>query len=113
MTQTAPGLAALADAYDGFLLDQWGVLHDGARAYPGAVDAVERLVAAGKKVAVFSNQPRLADHVLAHMQVLGFARDLFAASSTGRPSPRGSSMAASPAPMAIRTRCLLGVSCPS
>ncbi len=76
--QTAPGLAALADAYDGFLLDQWGVLHDGARAYPGAVDAVERLVAAGKKVAVFSNQPRLADHVLAQTQALGFAAELFA-----------------------------------
>ncbi len=74
--RTAPGLAALADAYDGFLLDQWGVLHDGARAYSGAVDGVERLAPAGKKIVVFSNQPRLADHVLARMQELGYARAL-------------------------------------
>lgn len=80
--RSAPGLAALASTYDGFLLDQWGVLHDGACAYPGAIDAVERLVAAGKKVVVFSNQPRLADHVLVQMQTLGYARELFTGVAT-------------------------------
>ncbi len=78
MTRCADSLAALAGDYDGFLLDQWGVLHDGAHAYPGALDALERLAAAAKPVVVLSNQPRLGAHVLARMEALGFRRGLFA-----------------------------------
>ena len=54
------GLAAFAQAYDGFLVDQWGVLHDGARPYPGVVEALGRLRAAGKQVVVLSNSGRRA-----------------------------------------------------
>ena len=43
-----PGIAALADRYDGFILDLWGVLHDGQHPLPGAVDALERLHAPGQ-----------------------------------------------------------------
>jgi ribonucleotide monophosphatase NagD (HAD superfamily) len=28
------GLADIASRYGGFIVDQWGVLHDGARPYP-------------------------------------------------------------------------------
>ena len=37
------GVAELAGRYDGFLLDQWGVLHDGAIAHEGAVACLEAL----------------------------------------------------------------------
>lgn len=30
--------------------DQWGVMHDGKTAYPGAVDCIDRLSQAGKKI---------------------------------------------------------------
>lgn len=30
--------------------DQWGVMHDGKTAYPGAVDCIDRLGQAGKKI---------------------------------------------------------------
>ena len=42
----------------GVLLDQYGVLHDGKKAYPGAVAAVEALAAAGRKLLVLSNSSR-------------------------------------------------------
>ena len=42
------GMAAVADRYDAFILDVWGVLHDGVTLYPGVVDTLERLTAAGK-----------------------------------------------------------------
>ena len=29
-----PGLAALADRYDAFIVDLWGVMHDGVTAFP-------------------------------------------------------------------------------
>ena len=41
-TRFVDGIAALADRYRGFVLDQWGVLHDGRQAYPGAREAVLR-----------------------------------------------------------------------
>ena len=46
------GVRELAPRHDGFLLDQWGVLHDGSRPYAGALDCLERLRAAGKHVVV-------------------------------------------------------------
>ena len=45
-------------ALQGVLLDQYGVLHDGKKAYPGAIAAVEALAAAGRKLLVLSNSSR-------------------------------------------------------
>jgi HAD superfamily hydrolase (TIGR01459 family) len=70
-------LAAVAPRYDGFLLDQWGVLHDGVRAYPGAVAALEALRLAGKRVIILSNSGRLGAENAAQLAKLGFARELY------------------------------------
>ena len=32
--------APLAERYDGFVLDLWGVIHDGVRAFPHAVESL-------------------------------------------------------------------------
>ena len=58
-----PGLAALAADYDGYILDVWGVMHQGGPAYPEAIACVRRLREAGKKVVFLSNAPRLAHQV--------------------------------------------------
>jgi ribonucleotide monophosphatase NagD (HAD superfamily) len=34
------GLREIAGEFDLFLVDQYGVLHDGVAAYPGAIDAL-------------------------------------------------------------------------
>jgi len=76
--QFLKGIAPLAERYDVFVVDLWGTLHDGVRPYPGAIKALERLVAAGKRVALLSNAPRrsaLAEATLARM---GFAPHLYA-----------------------------------
>ena len=39
-----PGIAAVAENYDGFVLDLWGVVHDGRAPYPGVADALVRIV---------------------------------------------------------------------
>ena len=54
------GLAAVTERYDAFLIDQWGVLHDGRAPYAGAVDCLRRLVDAGKAVILISNSGRRA-----------------------------------------------------
>jgi ribonucleotide monophosphatase NagD (HAD superfamily) len=41
--QHLSGFSALADRYSGFVLDLWGVIHDGVNAFPHAVDTLIRL----------------------------------------------------------------------
>lgn len=71
------GVAALADRFDGFIVDQWGVLHDGSRPYPGALDCLERLRAAGKGIVVLSNSGRREDANVRLMEEMGFPPRLF------------------------------------
>jgi len=66
-----PGVAALAAEYDAFLVDLWGVVHDGIAPYAGAVDCLSRLRAAGKRVVLLSNAPRRAAHAAAALARMG------------------------------------------
>ena len=62
-------LADIATRYRGFIIDQWGVLHDGGEPYPGAIDCLTSLRAEGVRIVLLSNsgkraafnQERLAD----------------------------------------------------
>lgn len=58
--QFATGIGAFADRYQGFLLDQWGVIHDGRRALPEAVAVLAELKRRGKRLVVLSNSGRRA-----------------------------------------------------
>jgi HAD superfamily hydrolase (TIGR01459 family) len=66
-------IADLADAYDGFIVDLWGVVHDGVRPYPGVIDALAALRAAGKRVVFLSNAPRRAAAVAESLAAMGIA----------------------------------------
>jgi HAD superfamily hydrolase (TIGR01459 family) len=70
-------LAEIADGFDALVFDQWGVLHDGTRAYPGAVAAVTALAARGTRMAVLSNSGKRSDINAARIQAMGFSPDLF------------------------------------
>jgi len=72
-----PGLSRIADRYDAFVIDLWGVLHDGLRAFPEAVACLEQLRAHGKRVVILSNAPRRAESVAARNAELGIARALY------------------------------------
>lgn len=66
------GVSALAAAYDGYILDQWGVLHDGSRPYSGAAECLQRLRASGKRIVVLSNSSKSETDSLALMAQMGF-----------------------------------------
>jgi HAD superfamily hydrolase (TIGR01459 family) len=72
-----PGFAPLAAHYDGFVLDLWGVIHDGINAFPHAVDCLRSLRAAGKRTLLLSNVPRPNTAVQAMMRRMGIADDLY------------------------------------
>ncbi len=72
-----PGLATLAADYDGYILDVWGVMHQGGPAYPEALACVRRLREAGKRVVFLSNAPRLAPQVEAVLNGKGVDAALY------------------------------------
>ena len=45
------GFAAIAEDFDGYILDLWGVIHNGVEALPGSVDCMRELKRLGKPVA--------------------------------------------------------------
>lgn len=71
------GLAAIADDYDLFILDLWGVVHDGEAVFPGAVDCLKRLRQRGARVVLLSNAARLSNSIAAHLVNLGVTEDLY------------------------------------
>lgn len=72
-----PGFARLAEQYDGFIVDLWGVVHDGVNPYPGAVDCLARLRDSGKRVVMLSNAPRRNHAAQTSMQCMGIPDDLY------------------------------------
>lgn len=71
------GLAPLAENYDGFIVDLWGVLHDGIESFPAAVDCLVKLHQQGKRILILSNAPRRAEVVAARNVELGIDRALW------------------------------------
>ncbi len=73
-----PGLSALADRYDGFILDLWGTIHDGIRPWAGAVECLFELKRRGKRVLLLSNAPRRSHLAIARLSEMGVPRDHYA-----------------------------------
>jgi HAD superfamily hydrolase (TIGR01459 family) len=71
------GIGEIAGRYDALILDLWGVLHDGTAPYPGVLDALERLNAAGKRLCVLSNAPRRSHEVVARVTEIGIPERLY------------------------------------
>lgn len=57
--------------YDGFIIDLWGVVHDGTALYPSAKAALAALHDAGKPVVFLSNAPRRASMAKENLDKLG------------------------------------------
>ncbi len=68
-------LQDVAELHDILLIDQFGVLHDGQAAYPGAVDALARLKQAGATVVLLSNSGRRSGPNESRLVRLGFLPD--------------------------------------
>ncbi|HXQ52064.1 MAG TPA: TIGR01459 family HAD-type hydrolase [Stellaceae bacterium] len=73
------GIGEIVAPYDGLILDLWGVVHDGNEPYPGVIDALERLKAAGKPVVLLSNAPRRAAPIAQRLTEIGVPAALYRA----------------------------------
>lgn len=73
------GIGALAQNYDGFIVDLWGVVHDGFAPYPGVIDCLRQLKQAGKQVVFLSNAPRRPGGIAKMLASMGVTPDLYTA----------------------------------
>lgn len=71
------GLSAIAAQFDGMLIDQFGVIHDGQKLYPGTLEALRGLHDAGIPVAVMTNSGKRSDSNVNRLVRMGVPRDYF------------------------------------
>ncbi len=67
-------IAPLAAETTGWLVDIWGVIHNGVRPFAAACDACERFRQQGGLVILLSNSPRPRDSVAAQLDGIGVPR---------------------------------------
>jgi len=75
--KTCNSVSDFADNYDAFILDIWGVIHDGSATYPGVVECMKSLRAAGKKIIFLSNAPRRSTKVNVVLEKFGITANLY------------------------------------
>ena len=63
--------------YDAYIIDLWGVIHDGHNLYPGVKQTMDKLKDQGKKCIFLSNAPRRASKVKAVLGKFGITEDYY------------------------------------
>lgn len=81
-------IATLAGGYDAWLGDIWGVLHNGERPSPGAVDSCRRFREARGIVVLISNSPRPCGMVEAQLAHIGVPANCYDAIVTSGDTTR-------------------------
>lgn len=76
-SQILSGLKDVADLYEAFVIDLWGVIHDGIKPYPAALDALKKLKDLRKTTLLLSNSPRRCEKAIDHLASMGISRDLY------------------------------------
>jgi HAD superfamily hydrolase (TIGR01459 family) len=84
------GLKDIANHFDVFFLDQFGVLHDGKRPYPGVLNAIEELQNRGKQLIILTNSGKRSEPNLKRLVEMGFTEpSIHAVISSGEVAWRG------------------------
>jgi HAD superfamily hydrolase (TIGR01459 family) len=71
------GLSEIAADFDGMLIDQFGVIHDGQALYSGTLRVLSELKALGIPVAVMTNSGKRAEANRRRLVKMGVPRDCF------------------------------------
>lgn len=70
------GVSSLPE-YDTYLLDMWGVMHDGSAPYDGVLETVAQLKAQNKRLVILSNSSKRLSYTHRMLKKLGFNIDDF------------------------------------
>ena len=81
-TSIIKGIRDIYDEYDAFLIDQWGVLHNGHAAHPKAKEALAFLKTKNKPTVLISNSSRPPETSEKLLTSLGYPRNSYTAAVT-------------------------------
>jgi HAD superfamily hydrolase (TIGR01459 family) len=88
MTDIIQSFADISDRYDVAFVDLWGCMHNGVRAFPDAVAAMQGFRARGGKVVLVTNAPRPRGSVEEQIDKLGIPADAWDSIATSGDSAR-------------------------
>ena len=77
MTKVINSFSEISDKYNVFILDQWGVMHDGHYGYDHAIDAVKNLIYKNKQLIIISNSSKRRISSINRLKDLGFDKNNF------------------------------------
>lgn len=77
MTKVINSFSEISDKYNVFILDQWGVMHDGHYGYDHAIDAVKHLIYKNKQLIIISNSSKRRISSINRLKDLGFDKNNF------------------------------------
>ena len=69
---TILGLNEIYQKYDAFILDQWGVMHDGHNGFENAIHCIKRLFDKNKLLFIISNSSKRKKATISRLPGLGF-----------------------------------------
>ena len=76
-TISISGIKEIYENYDAFILDQWGVMHDGNQGYIHAISCIEKLIKKNKILTIISNSSKRKDSTKLHLPQLGYNPQFF------------------------------------
>ena len=77
MSKIIKTIGDIISLYDVFILDQWGVMHDGYNGYDHAINSVEKLIKENKKLIIISNSSKRKTSSISRLKSLGFDKNHF------------------------------------
>ena len=77
MSKIIESITDIISLYDVFILDQWGVMHDGYKGYDHAINSVEKLIKENKKLIIISNSSKRKTSSISRLKSLGFDKNHF------------------------------------
>ena len=75
--KTISGLEEIYHKYEVFILDQWGVMHNGEKGYKHSIHCVDKLHSNKKILTIISNSSKRKESTIACLPDLGFRKNLF------------------------------------
>jgi HAD superfamily hydrolase (TIGR01459 family) len=76
-TKFCQGISDISDSYAGFIIDQWGVLHNGDEPYEGVIECLKELKSRNKYIIILSNSGKRADQNKERLKKIGIGPSLY------------------------------------
>ena len=70
------GLRSIAEKYDIFYIDLWGVVHNGINLHKNAIETLEEITKAKKKYVLLTNAPRPNKTVKSFLEKMGMSKEI-------------------------------------